>query len=349
MKELDEMTREAFAVIWETIHLKATDSYDVPPEMLWINGSTIGTFGNFSASTGKAKSKKTFNISAIVAAALTNDEVLHYAADLPDNKRKILYIDTEQSKYHCQKVMKRILRLAGCSPDEERDSLIFVALREFNPHARIQIINYLIENIQELGLVVIDGVRDLMYDINNPSEATELINILMKWTSKYNLHVHTVLHLNKSDDNIRGHIGTELGNKAETILQITQSEIDKNISEVKAMHIRDREFEPFAFCINDESLPELVEGYQFKKGAGQQSATLKDLSATEHHKALKAAFNEEVIKGYANLITALQKGYETIGFSRKRNTLIKLNTFLKEKGFISGDKTGYRYNPDATL
>lgn len=62
MKELDEMTREAFAVIWETIHLKATDSYDVPPEMLWINGSTIGTFGNFSASTGKAKSKKDFLI-----------------------------------------------------------------------------------------------------------------------------------------------------------------------------------------------------------------------------------------------------------------------------------------------
>ena len=94
------MQKEDFAVLWKTIHLKVTDTYEVPPEILWVNGSTIGTLGNFSASTGKAKSKKTFNISAIVAAALKNDEVLKYSAYLPPNKRKILYVDTEQSKYH---------------------------------------------------------------------------------------------------------------------------------------------------------------------------------------------------------------------------------------------------------
>ena len=107
------MNKEDFAALWKSIRLKVTDTYDVPPEILWVNGSTIGTLGNFSASTGKAKSKKTFNISAIVAAALTNDEVLHYSACLPPDKRKILYVDTEQSRYHCHKVMERILRLAG--------------------------------------------------------------------------------------------------------------------------------------------------------------------------------------------------------------------------------------------
>lgn len=79
----------------------------------------------------------------------------------------------------------------------------------------------------------------------------------MRWTSHYNVHVHTVLHLNKGDDNTRGHIGTELNNKAETVLQITKSQNDSNISEVKAMHIRDKEFEPFAFCINSEALQRL--------------------------------------------------------------------------------------------
>lgn len=68
----EPMTKEEFRVIWQSIHLKATDEYTVPPETLRVNGSTIGTLGNFSASTGKAKSKKTFNVSAIVAAALTN-------------------------------------------------------------------------------------------------------------------------------------------------------------------------------------------------------------------------------------------------------------------------------------
>ena len=50
--ETQKMTREDFAVLWKTIHLKITDTYDVPPEILWVNGSTIGTLGNFSASTG---------------------------------------------------------------------------------------------------------------------------------------------------------------------------------------------------------------------------------------------------------------------------------------------------------
>ena len=53
------MQKEDFAALWKTIHLKVTDTYEVPPEILWVNGSTIGTLGNFSASTGKAKSKKT--------------------------------------------------------------------------------------------------------------------------------------------------------------------------------------------------------------------------------------------------------------------------------------------------
>ena len=117
------MKKEDFAALWKSIRLKVTDTYDVPPEILWVNGSTIGTLGNFSASTGKAKSKKTFNISAIVAAALTNDEVLHYSACLPPDKRKILYVDTEQSRYHCHKVMERILRLAGCRPTKTGTTL----------------------------------------------------------------------------------------------------------------------------------------------------------------------------------------------------------------------------------
>ena len=42
---------------------------------------------------GKAKAKKTFNVSALVAASLANGKVLNYRASLPEGKRKILYVD----------------------------------------------------------------------------------------------------------------------------------------------------------------------------------------------------------------------------------------------------------------
>ena len=299
------MTKEDFAALWKTIRLKVTDTYEVPPEILWVNGSTIGTLGNFSASTGKAKSKKTFNISAIVAAALKNDEVLKYSAYLPPNKRKILYVDTEQS-YHCHKVMERILRLAGLPTDKDVDDFVFIVLREQTPDKRKQIIGYMLENMPDVGLLIIDGIRDLMYDINSPSESTDLINLLMRWSSGYNLHIHTVLHLNKGDDNTRGHIGTELNNKAETVLQITKSTQDGNISEVKAMHIRDREFDPFAFRINDNALPEVMDGYVFQQPKQDRNFPLTELTEQQHREALENGFGKQVVQGYSNVIAALK-------------------------------------------
>lgn len=80
-----------------TIHM--TDEYTCSPEVLRVGEAVIGTLGNFSASIGKAKSKKTFNVSAIVASALSNDEVLRYNSDFPSDKRNILYIDTEQGRH----------------------------------------------------------------------------------------------------------------------------------------------------------------------------------------------------------------------------------------------------------
>jgi hypothetical protein len=78
------------------------------------------------------------------------------------------------------------------------------------------------------------------------------------------------LHLNKGDDNTRGHLGTELNNKAETILQITKDEFDKDVSSVTAMFICDRDFEPFTFRINADSLPEEVsENYASRLGEMQ--------------------------------------------------------------------------------
>ena len=84
-----------------------------------------------------------------MAAALKNDEVLQYSAFLPENKRKILYVDTEQSKYHCHKVMERIMRLAGLPTDKDRDDFIFVVLRECTPDKRKQTIDYMLANMEE--------------------------------------------------------------------------------------------------------------------------------------------------------------------------------------------------------
>ena len=117
--------------------IKATDTYTVPPQIIWVDDSTIATLGNFSASTGKAKAKKTFNVSALVAASLSNGTVLNYRACLPEGKRRILYVDTEQSRYHCHNVLERILKLAGLPTNIDNKNLDFIGLREYTPATRL--------------------------------------------------------------------------------------------------------------------------------------------------------------------------------------------------------------------
>lgn len=72
--------------------ISVTSTYEHSPVVLMVDDTVIGTLGNFSASIGKAKSKKTFNVSAIVASALSGSTVLHYRSMFPENKRKILYM-----------------------------------------------------------------------------------------------------------------------------------------------------------------------------------------------------------------------------------------------------------------
>lgn len=333
--------------LWQKSRLYVTDQFLQPPVVLRVDDSIIGTLGNFSASTGKAKSKKTFNICAIVASALTNGTVLNYRSDFPHAKRKVLYVDTEQSPFHCQRVLKRILSLADLSTEKQPDALEFLCLRGSDPKTRLSIIEYAIYNIPHLGLVIIDGIRDLVYDINSPSESTSLITKLMQWTDERQIHIHTVLHLNKGDDNTRGHLGTELNNKAETVLQVTKDDMDKDISSVASMYIRDRDFEPFAFRINEDSLPELIENYQPQQPLKKKAFDYKEVSEAKHREALEAVFSIGEGLSYASLIDRLRLCYTDAGYAFGVSKAKQLKQFLTNKRMvIQGEDKQYRYNPN---
>lgn len=325
--------------------IRATDTYETPPQIIWIDNSTIATLGNFSASTGKAKSKKTFNVSAIVAASLAGKQVLNYRAHLPEGKRKILYVDTEQSRFHCHNVLERILRLAGLPTTTDSENLDFICLREYSPAIRIGVIDYALRQRKGYGLVIIDGIRDLMLDINSTGESVEVINKMMEWSSKYDLHIHCVLHQNKGDNNVRGHIGTEMNNKAETVLVITKSTTNPDISEVKAMHIREKEFKPFAFTVNEEGLPEIVEHTPEKEEGDKQPSrfTYQDLTSEQHNEALTAAFKEKPIKGFDRMVEELTQAYADIGFKRGRSVIIKMLKYLmnEQKLIVKRDNHYY--------
>lgn len=345
MLEKDDFSDEELESYLSKGEIKATDKVTIPPKILFVGDCTIATFGNFSASTGKAKSKKTFNISAMVAAAVTNTTVLNYRACLPEGKRKILYFDTEQSKYHCHNVLERIYKLSGLSVKKDDPRLLFWGLREYTPKLRIALIDYALRKHQEVGLVIIDGLRDLMYDINNGKEATDVMTVLMAWTSVYDLHIHTVLHLNKNDNNPRGHIGTELENKAETVLIISKNLQNNSISEVRPMHMRDKEFSTFAFHIDDNKLPVLDNGISVTV-VKRREKSLVSLDNEVHQEILSKAFKKNSPIRYNDLVEMVSRAYEDAGYKRGTNGIKDLLKLLSGKGIIVKQGDTYIYKSE---
>jgi hypothetical protein len=63
-----------------------------------------------------------------------------------------------------------------------------------------------------------------------------------------------VLHTNPDSDKARGHIGSTLQRKAETVLYVHKV---GECSVVEPQFCRNEEFEPFAFIIDEEGLPTL--------------------------------------------------------------------------------------------
>lgn len=251
-----------------------------------------------------------------------------------------------------RKVLKRILRLAGLPEDKNPDNLIMLALRKYAPPIRLAIVEQAIGTIPDLGLVIIDGIRDFLYDINSPSEATDIISRFMQWTDDRQIHIHTILHQNKNDENARGHIGTELNNKAETVMQVEVDKMDRTVSVVEAIHIRDRAFEPFAFRINDEVLPELLDSYQpqekkIGRPAKEPFDPYKEISESVHRAALDAAFTNVCITSYDDYLERLKEGYALQDIKLGHNKAVKVATFLSNKRMVIKEGKEYKINPDS--
>jgi hypothetical protein len=300
---------------------------------------SLGTFGNFSMVIGKAKSRKSFFVGACMAAFL-NSQV--FSSMLQSNpaagQGTVLYFDTEQGILHVREAVKRVEALV----DRPLGDLEFhtFSLRSDTVADRLKMIEHTIYWTDNLGLVVIDGVRELVTSVNDEEQATKVASMLLKWTQELNIHIIGVLHQNKGDLNARGHLGTELINKAETVISVAKDYQRPAISIVSAEYCRGKEFEPFAFEINEQGLPQLVEGWTATPQKKEKKSVLKpELLPVELHKSVLAiVFAEDTQLGYEALYRRIKSTMEKFGHSIGDNTAKKFITYYLQT--ISIQKSG---------
>ena len=103
-------------------------------------------------------------------------------------------------------------------------------------------------------LIVIDGIADLQRNTNDLEESDALVGALMSLSTKTNTHILCVLHTNPGSDKARGHLGSSLQRKAETVIFVHRN---GECSVVEPQFCRNEPFERFAFQVNSDGLPEL--------------------------------------------------------------------------------------------
>jgi hypothetical protein len=296
----------------------------------------LGTLGNFSLIIGKAKSRKSFYINIALSAAISTDLIFdRFKGELPINRNEVLYFDTEQGKYHVQLAVKRICKQIEI---EEPANLHTYHLRSQTPAERLALIEFAIYNSDKIGMVVIDGIKDLVTSINDESEATMIASKLLKWSEERNIHIIVVLHQNKSDTNARGHIGTELNNKAETVLSVTVSESNREVSIVEPQMCRNVPPEVFAFeVIND--LPVPVENYVVRSETRKKRLEIQDIDDSTKVQLLTEVFTKGNEFSYSEMIIQVKLAVKSqLGQSIGDNKVKVMFTDCVKKGLLLQEK-----------
>jgi hypothetical protein len=336
---------------YETIRqaclIDLTAEVEKPPTAIEIHTGDIVapafTLGNFSMLTGKAKSKKTFLLTAIAASAITGIRQLGTVQGvLPEEKRKVLFFDTESSLYHASRMAKRICQQAGI---DNPDNLEYYSLRKYKPDERVKIIEHILYNTDGVGIVFLDGGRDLLtLGINNEEQATQTTSDFLRWTTELNFHLCMVLHQNKNDLNPRGHFGTECQNKAETVLSVEKSSDVDSITIVKPDFTRDIEFLPFAFFINERGIPEACE---IPEGSTQQMKTTNPIHIADekHFEVLEGIYRQIPQSRFTEIRDAIICGFN---YSFGETNCRKFISYYLNKKWIIKERNGknvfYKYN-----
>jgi hypothetical protein len=326
--------------------IRLSDDIEEPEPLLAIQEGTIlqriCSIGDISTIKGKAKSRKSFFATLLIAAILHMD-LLYQNVSRHEKAKGVLWIDTEQSHFHLQKAMKRIPRMIGHEPK----NLYVFALRRAETQTRLQQLEEQILRFKDdVSFVLVDGFADLIYDINDRAECIQVVNKAMQWTTDHAIHICFILHENKVGTDARGHAGTELTNKSETVFRVKKDPDDpKYCSIVEGEYTRGMGFDPFTFSINSEGLPQVLnpEVVQFEQK--KRKPTTPDIfDDKEHMKALKDAFQIDTEYTRLDTISRVKLAWK-IGEKKAIDFLnwYLLHEFIEKSGNDRSPKQRYKF------
>ena len=289
-EDKSQQRAEALQLI-QPYRLDARVDYPEPYYMLEYNGVPFSTLGGIQAISGQKKNGKTFVLAQLMAAVLGTgvERTEHYLPGLRVPERtlehlrekkndkdylpKVLYVDTEMEKLNSAKVLRRVHWLCNWDTNQNQpeDRFNVLWLRAITDQKdeegrviwkafqqRWNIITAAIDAL-EPDMVIIDGVRDIIGDFNNNEQSAALVSELMSLAEQRGICIWGALHMNPRPGNddeskMRGHLGTELGNKVtDTLVSIKSKSANGVIFTVKQQDARGKDLDDWQFEVTDDA------------------------------------------------------------------------------------------------
>lgn len=210
--------------------------------------------GDMTTVKAKAKSGKTQFVKQIIAALISPSGQCNGITRARDHPYRVYWMDTEQSHCSSYKAYKMVLRLAGIDDSKNDENLTLANSRMQGYKDRFEQLENDVRHA-DYDVVVLDGIKDVVKNINDPEETDELMSRVLRLIQDRNINLLSVIHENPNgeDAKMRGWLGTELANKSFEVFEIKPNK-ETEIFTVENTERREAPIPPFGFKFEDGTL-----------------------------------------------------------------------------------------------
>ncbi len=213
----EEKARKERLELLQSFRIKSDTEVKPEAYSLSVEGTGFFALNDLGALKGKQKSGKSA-VLKVCAAALMSGRQFRLKSELEEPV--VLFIDTEQQAADVKLIIDEVKYMSGCEDAYLDSHLLLYTLRRLNYDTLLSDTRLLIEKHRP-QVVFIDGVVDFVASFNDEVMSRQLIHDLLLLCEENECAIVNVLHENKAadDENMRGHLGTVLSQKAGSVLQ----------------------------------------------------------------------------------------------------------------------------------
>ncbi len=200
-----------------------TNTPPPPQNVVTLNLKRVLTTGNLMTIVSRAGTGKTSVMFALLSNIINPKcDSFGFATQLNSFRKKVLYIDTEQTQQDTWKNWSIMCRRAGIDNPEIDNRIIVANFKAISIKERMSLVEDILNKNNDIGLVLFDGAGDFIQDTNSIQESGAFID----WINTFNPNISIIstIHTNPDGNKPRGHIGSELCRRSESVLLIRRAD-----------------------------------------------------------------------------------------------------------------------------